>query len=524
MALTNPILDEISNLSPGAQAALLQAHGATAGAAAAPAGPPPPAPMTAPGAMQAPQIAPLVAQQKDAAATPAPTLMSSHMAAPVPDMGTPDAPSLIAPRGTVTGDKNEVGRLVGSGSGISQIASKVEGSNFGQNHPLLGKILGGTAQGLATLGDAAVSSVAPQLTAMIPGTEYRHDRLVRQAQTQLSQDEGNAEKEAQTQNLNLQPQLHQAQSALAQEKQNEVEDFHHATEQNNQDKVKATLAQHGFAQDEANPGQLRPLRYEEMSPTQQAVTDLKSAQQEQAEATAALKKAQNDPSSPTYRQAQERINVAKQNASVAMQRLGLSEQQFEMRSRGTSNGVALPGAMIDDEGQPVGTAFQGNIRPTGTERNKGDMATSADEQLTDIKSIMQKHRNFFGPGYGQTEAFKNWIGSEDPDAKRFLNARTIAADHLAGTFGGRSEAALTALDNAIGQFKDNPDAAIAGIDQLTKANSRFERAGTVRSAGSNAAPTGGAPAGTQTFTDGGVTYHIPTGQVGDFKKDHPNAR
>lgn len=37
------------------------------------------------------------------------------------------------------------------------------------------------------------------------------------------------------------------------------------------------------------------------------------------------------------------------------------------------------------------------------------------------------------------------------------------------------------------------------------------------------APSGSAGGG-QTFTDGGVTYHIPLDKVNDFKKDHPNAR
>jgi hypothetical protein len=36
-----------------------------------------------------------------------------------------------------------------------------------------------------------------------------------------------------------------------------------------------------------------------------------------------------------------------------------------------------------------------------------------------------------------------WLGSQDPDAQRFKAARTIAADHLAGVFGGRSETACT---------------------------------------------------------------------------------
>lgn len=37
-------------------------------------------------------------------------------------------------------------------------------------------------------------------------------------------------------------------------------------------------------------------------------------------------------------------------------------------------------------------------------------------------------------------------------------------------------------------------------------------------------PQSAAPAGTQAFTDGGKTYHIPKALVAAFKRDHPNAR
>lgn len=238
-----------------------------------------------------------------------------------------------------------------------------------------------------------------------------------------------------------------------------------------------------FAPDEKSPIAQRRALQDQLTAAQ---VDSTKAQKELRDAQTEVNKAKGDPGSMENRLAMSRLAVARQNASTASQRLNLSTQTFMMRSRGTDmQGNPLPGAMIGDDDQAIGSAFQQNVRPTGTERNKGDMAASADEQLKDIKSIMQKHKDMFGPGYGQSSQFRQWIGSQDPDAQRFVAARTIAADHLAGTFGGRSEAALTALDNAIGQFKDNPTAAIAGVDQLTKANKRFENAGTVRTQGSN---------------------------------------
>jgi hypothetical protein len=116
----------------------------------------------------------------------------------MPTLPAPTAPSIAAPRGTVQGDEAEQGRLLRTGSGISQIHSKIENSDFGQAHPVLGKLLGWGAEIPAMIGDAAGSEVAPALTAAMRGTEYHHDRLLKQANSQVAQDTANQEKQAQT--------------------------------------------------------------------------------------------------------------------------------------------------------------------------------------------------------------------------------------------------------------------------------------------------------------------------------------
>jgi hypothetical protein len=122
------------------------------------------------------------------------------------------------------------------------------------------------------------------------------------------------------------------------------------------------------------------------------------------------------------------------------------------------------------------------------------MARSADQQIDDMASIVARRPDIFGPAAGRKTDFSVWVGSQDPDAQRFRAARTIAGDHLAGTFGGRSEAALDALDSAIGHFKDNPKAIQAGLNQLKEANHLFLKAGSVRTAGSNVNANVNAPA------------------------------
>lgn len=177
----NPLLDEINGLSPGAKAALAQAHAQSSGPPAAP-----PPTMAPSGAQGVPPIGP--GEMPKSLGSPEP--MPALPAKPLPALGP-------APRGTPQGDAAHLSGLLSSGSGISQIHSKIENSALGKSHPLLGKILGWGAQIPATLADVGASAVAPEITANLPGTEYHHERLIKQDQRQLGQDVENLQKQAQ---------------------------------------------------------------------------------------------------------------------------------------------------------------------------------------------------------------------------------------------------------------------------------------------------------------------------------------
>jgi hypothetical protein len=195
--MTNPLLAEINNLSPGAKAALASAHQAASQATA----PPPLVPNSA-----APKLGPAVgpkAPMPDTGPPPTPAGLSPPNSGPMPAaIATPGPseapPSIKAPPGTIPADTAELARKESTGSGISQIHGMIENSRLGQAHPLLGKILGWGAQIPAELGDIAGSAVAPQVTRLIPGTEYHHDDLVKQGQRQVAGDVANAQKEAET--------------------------------------------------------------------------------------------------------------------------------------------------------------------------------------------------------------------------------------------------------------------------------------------------------------------------------------
>lgn len=178
---SNPVLDEImrahASMSPPAQAAV-QAAMAT------------PNPALQAGRQQV---------QGAAQAGPAPAPVQMHAPTQLPDVpriGAP--PNIPAPRGTLTGDINERGRMLASGPGESQIYHKITSSNFGQNHPVAGKILGGLTQGLAKTADVAGSLFGPTALAetQIPGTAYHHDLDIRGINKQIGQEEGENTAEA----------------------------------------------------------------------------------------------------------------------------------------------------------------------------------------------------------------------------------------------------------------------------------------------------------------------------------------
>lgn len=110
----------------------------------------------------------------------------------------PSLPSVKAPRSTSAGDEAELSRKLSTGSGISQIAGKIENSGLGQAHPVLGKILGIGAQGLAQLGDIGLRTLAPSVDIATPGTSLHHLADIRGDQRQVGEDVANEEKQAQT--------------------------------------------------------------------------------------------------------------------------------------------------------------------------------------------------------------------------------------------------------------------------------------------------------------------------------------
>jgi len=128
--------------------------------------------------------------------------------------------------------------------------------------------------------------------------------------------------------------------------------------------------------------------------------------------------------------------------------------------------------------------------PTAQERDRADLAVSAREQLNTMSDILTRRSDLFGPASGRHTNFTEWIGSQDPDAQRFKAAAEIAADHMAGVFGGRGKYALQAIFDIIGKNATNPAAAMAGLEQMNTAAATIQARGTAGGAGGPSAPGG----------------------------------
>ena len=378
---------------------------------------------------------------------------------------------------------------------------------------------------MGKIGNIAGDIFAPATMAMIPGTDLNRkvdeQGLAHELNSTIGEESQNALHGATTEYTEQKPEIEKTRL----QQQNNIASSKNAS----------VLAKAGYKQDD--DGTIVPMDYDEMSPAQQSSYDLKNAQRQLAVTTMGLRDAQTDfekmrgdPNSVQNQQIAQRLQVAKQAQDRMTGMMGAMQERADaqmINAKAGAYGVGmdnqpLPGAMLTEQGQPVGSHFQANVRPTGTQRAKGNMAESADQQINDMKGIIDKRSDIFGPAAGRTTDFTVWLGSQDPDAQRFRAARTIAGDHLAGTFGGRSEAALSALDSAIGHFKDNPKAVAAGLDQLQEANHLFLKAGKVHTVGGNnseSAPQGVPKGATHTVpgSDGKMHYTDGKNDLGVVK-------
>ena len=340
---------------------------------------------------------------------------------------TPIAPRPVAkPSATearTAADDAELSRLQSTGSGVSQIAKA---------HPVAGGIL----RGLNTVGSIA-EHVAPILGGVmtaIPGTEEHHNYLVRQQTGRLGNDLAEENKEAQTANENAQPEI--------KEQANEIkEDQLTENREKEQNKLDEQYRKLGLKRD--TNGNLVPVTYDEMTPTEQAVHDLKTNQAEAADARAQLDQLKANPNSDLYKLQVKRLQIAEQNAQNAGKRLGLSEDQFQNKVQ-----------------------EQNLIKPSGQAQSRGSAAQAALDVLPELESQIRANAADLGPIMGRILKGEIAIGDVDPKIAKLYSSLNSFYALNPGIHGFRNYELVKDMPSFIGSLERDPEATIAALEGL----------------------------------------------------------
>lgn len=221
-----------------------------------------------------------------------------------------------------------------------------------------------------------------------------------------------------------------------------------------------------------------------------ALATLQDAQAERTQLQSENLANKYQPGTPQYEewnrkleQADERMKLAMAGLGLRRESLGLTRDNYLANNLGVdSQGNPLPGSLVTDTGQPVGSRFSTNVRPTSQERKVGDLAQSAVNQVHTMRQIIHAHPEIFGPVAGRTTSAEAWLGSQSPDAQKFLSASRYLADHSAGVFGSRSVEITKSLEQLTNP-QSNPDALNAALDTAESTAQHFVNAGKVRTEG-----------------------------------------
>lgn len=312
-------------------------------------------------------------QPPTAAVDPMPAGANPLLSVPPPPLPTvtqgppPPLTPMQSANTRLLGDQNELQRKVSTGSGISQI-----------QNPLL--------RGLARTGEIAESILLPGAAALTPGTEFNHQRLIRQDQGHVNSDIANEQQlanvgqtQANTAYLAARPDIEQSK---IDERQTAV-----------RDRINQLAASRGQIP-KWDPETGLPSFVDD--PTSQAYADhqalsaMHQATADKSAITSDIAKNHYIPGTPEFDEAQRKLAQVDKRMQVAMASLGLRAQGLDLRKENTAaaltgidphTGQPFAGAsnITGDEGQPttVGSKFApGAVKQQSAVGSFNDLAGS----------------------------------------------------------------------------------------------------------------------------------------------------
>lgn len=225
-----------------------------------------------------------------------------------------------------------------------------------------------------------------------------------------------------------------------------------AVEQAAATKNAPALAKLGYKLDD--DGKMVPIPDAELSPAQKQSRDLTDSVMALNEAKTAVEKAKNDPNSPAFKLAQERLNQAAANAQRMTEAMGLHEAEFKNKVQ-----------------------EQGLVKPSGQTTSRGDAAGAALELLPELQSAIRNNAASLGPIMGRIQKGEIKLGNVDPEIQKLYSTMQSFYALQPAIHGFRNAEFVKDFDSFVGNLSTNPEAVIAGLEGLKPTLEAVEKSG-----------------------------------------------
>ena len=468
---------------------------------AAPGGAQPPAlatagaPVANPKPLAAPRAAPahltvshtIEAPQLDSLRHPQPQESDQPQSLHLPQSGAPPmtpiggAPPAVfsggqrtgfAPLGTAKGDTENRSAVLQTKPWNENIASNIEGSNFGQNHPTAGKILGNVAQ----VGGSVLDSLIPRGVAQrLPYTEAGHALQLSRADKQLAETDTSAGKQATTAETNARIPLTQAQTAHteaeteglpAQQKANRA---HTEAETTALSAPKAVETSAGLLQVKPD-GTAQRVMVDGKPVGPVLKTEVKQIEVNGKPHQVLINSQTGDHLRDLGETGEKppvvSVNAGEKNLWSVPQPDG-SKKAVSIRA-----GDTIPKGAVSLSGQSTETVAQG--KPTADEQRRSDLTENLNENLSALEEIISRRPELFGPLAGRWSELRGKFGSDDPDIGALQTIEHQLGMAQISAHGMRSAQGIqTAADSIMNHMHSSPRALMGAIEAARNSVSTF---------------------------------------------------
>lgn len=304
-----------------------------------------------------------------------------------------------------------------------------------ENHPgFLGKL----AHVGARIGNVAGDVLAPGTMALIPGTDLNN-------RIQEGQDEN---KFAGARHEEDTVAAGKSKQALEEKKEASEEPLREAQTENLSNKDSEALAKLGMMRDEHGNITADPTSpvHQKQQMAQDAVKnlmDLRGAQKELAEARTEVEHAKNDPNSPAFKAAQQRLAMAQYAHDLAAKNLDLHQQQF--------------GNKLQE---------QELLKPSGQAQSRGSAAQAVLSLMPDLDKLVRSNAKEMGPLMGRINRGEIAIGNVDPKVAELYSAMKSFYALQPAVHGFRNAEFVKDFEHALGTLERDPEAFLAGMHGL----------------------------------------------------------